>query len=97
MRHRRAPRPIGGAIDQVIERIAPATPLAAVQRAWPGAVGEAIAREAAPVAERAGVITVRCRSATWAQELDLMQDQLLSSLREALGDAAPKRLRFTAG
>ena len=32
-----------------------------------------------------GVVTVACRSATWAQELDLMSPILLEKLREALG------------
>jgi predicted nucleic acid-binding Zn ribbon protein len=60
-------------------------------------VGEAIAREASPVSERDGVITVACRSATWAQELDLLGGQIASQVRERLPDGAPlKRLRFTA-
>jgi predicted nucleic acid-binding Zn ribbon protein len=71
--------------------------LAAVQRAWSGAVGEAIAREANPVAERDGVVTVACRSATWAQELDLLADQILAQLRSQLPDEAElAALRFNA-
>ncbi len=30
----------------------------------------------------------------WAQELDLMQTQLLERLREALGEGAPEALKF---
>jgi predicted nucleic acid-binding Zn ribbon protein len=97
VRRRRAPRPIGEAVSAAIEGAEPATLLAAVQRAWPDAVGEAIAREASPVTEREGVVTVACRSATWAQELDLLgsriRDQLLDQL--PLG-ASLERLRFTA-
>jgi predicted nucleic acid-binding Zn ribbon protein len=97
MRRRRAPRPIGEAVSAAIEGAEPATLLAAVQRAWPEAVGEAIAREASPVAERDGVVTVACRSATWAQELDLLgariRDQLLAEM--PLG-ASLEALRFTA-
>ncbi len=55
------------------------------------------------MAERDGVVTVACRSATWAQELDLLGPELLGRLNEALseaGQAAPKApvkaLRFTA-
>jgi predicted nucleic acid-binding Zn ribbon protein len=81
---RRAPRPLAAAVNAALERAEPATLLAAVQRAWPGAVGEAIAREASPVAERSGVVTVACRSSTWAQELDLLRDQILARLRADL-------------
>ena len=33
-------------------------------------------REAEPVSERDGIVTVACRSAVWAQELDLMTGEL---------------------
>ncbi len=78
-----------------MRRTAPATPLAAVQAAWAEAVGARIAAEARPVAERDGVITVACRSATWAEELDLLAEALLGRLRETLAeDACPRSLRF---
>jgi predicted nucleic acid-binding Zn ribbon protein len=94
---RRAPRPIGAALETVLSGAEPATLLAAVQSAWPGAVGEAVAREASPVSEREGVVTVACRSATWAQELDLLGAQILSQVRQNLPDwAALEAIRFTA-
>ena len=77
--------------------MAPATLLAAVQSAWPAAVGEAIAREANPVAERSGVVTVACRSATWAQELDLLSESILGKIRHDLPPGtALEGFRFTA-
>jgi predicted nucleic acid-binding Zn ribbon protein len=103
MRNRRAPRRLGSALAPARGRARPKTLLAAVQEAWPGIAGEGIAGEAEPVAEREGRITVACRSATWAQELDLLQSELLERLNRALseGDAeSPWRgvtsLRFTA-
>ena len=94
---RRTPRPVSAALRSAIEPLAPATLLAAVQAAWPAAVGEAIAAQATPVAENEGVITVACRSATWAQELDLLGDQTLEKLRLNLPKDAPVRgLRFSA-
>jgi predicted nucleic acid-binding Zn ribbon protein len=97
VRGRRAPRPIGEAIGAALEGTAPATLLAAVQSAWASAVGEAIAREAAPVSERDGVVTVACRSATWAQELDLLGGRILAQIRAELVDSEALRgLRFTA-
>ena len=91
---RLAPRPARAALEVVRRSLAPATPLAAVQGAWSSVVGPQIAAAAAPVAERGGAVVVRCRSAVWAQELDLMQEELLASLRERLGEAAPDALRF---
>jgi predicted nucleic acid-binding Zn ribbon protein len=93
---RAAPRPAALALARVRERLQPATPLAAVQRAWPQAVGETIAREAQPVAERAGVVTVACRSAVWAQELDLMAPDLVRRLNQAVGGPAVRALRCVA-
>jgi predicted nucleic acid-binding Zn ribbon protein len=58
-----------------------------VQACWPAAVGPAIAAEAEPVGERGGVLTVACRSAVWAQELQLLGPDLLGRLNEALGGA----------
>ena len=79
------------------------TLLAAVQETWPGVAGDAVAAEASPVSERDGVVTVACRSATWAQELDLLQSELLERLNAAISVADPEGpeapisgLRFTA-
>jgi predicted nucleic acid-binding Zn ribbon protein len=97
MRRRRAPRSLAAALGTALERAEPATLLAAVQRAWPEAVGEAIAREASPVSERDGVVTVACRSSTWAQELDLLSDQILGRIRTELASEGTLRgLRFNA-
>jgi predicted nucleic acid-binding Zn ribbon protein len=92
---RRAPRPLSSAIGEALERAEPATLLAAVQRAWPDAVGEAIAREATPVAEREGVITVACSSSAWAQELDLLGADIAAKLEPELpSEARLEGLRF---
>jgi predicted nucleic acid-binding Zn ribbon protein len=81
---RRGPRPLSGALETTVRRVAPATTLAAAQERWRTAVGAAVAREAEPVAERDGVLTVACGSATWAHELELLSPELLSALNGAL-------------
>jgi predicted nucleic acid-binding Zn ribbon protein len=103
MRRRRAPRRLGSALRPARQGARPKTLLAAAQEAWPRSAGDTVAREGQPVAERDGVITVACRSATWAQELDLLQAELLERLNRALcecdweGAERPvKALRFTA-
>jgi predicted nucleic acid-binding Zn ribbon protein len=92
--HRRAPRPASGAFEEALRRVAPKTPLAAIQSAWSSAVGEQLAAVAAPVSERDGTLTIECADAVWAQELDLMQEVLLERLRGEVGEQAPKALRF---
>jgi predicted nucleic acid-binding Zn ribbon protein len=94
MSRRRAPRPAAGAFQAALQRVAPQTPLAAVQAAWANAVGEQLAARATPVSERGGTVTVECADAVWAQELDLMQETLLERLRGELGEQAPEALRF---
>ena len=93
---RRALRPLAMAVTALCDELAPPTLLAEIQRAWPGAVGVAFAREASPVGERDGVVTVACRSAVWAQELDLLSERVLAQLNAALGRPAVRRLRFHA-
>jgi predicted nucleic acid-binding Zn ribbon protein len=90
---RRAPRPLAQALAPLQEALAPATLLAAVQRAWPEAAGEAIAREAAPVAARGGVVTIACSASVWAQELDLMSPLLIDKLNAAIAGGEVARLR----
>jgi predicted nucleic acid-binding Zn ribbon protein len=94
MSRRRAPREASAALRAARDRAAPRTGLAAAQSAWSGAVGEHLASVATPVSERAGTLTIECADTVWAQELTLMQEQLLERLRAELGEAAPKGLRF---
>jgi predicted nucleic acid-binding Zn ribbon protein len=92
--NRRAPRPAASALQAALKAAAPKTRLAAVQAAWIEAVGEQIAAAAEPVAERKDEVEVSCSDPVWAQELDLMQEQLLDRLRQRLGEQAPRKLRF---
>jgi len=91
---RPAPRPAAGAFRSALERVAPQTGLAALQSIWAEVAGERIAAVAQPVSERSGEVTVACADAVWAEELDLMQQQLIERLRERLGDSAPRALHF---
>ena len=97
---REGPRSLAGALAGVRAAAAPKTLLAAVQEAWPSAVGDVVAAQSEPVAERNGVIRIACRTATWAQELDLMQDELRERLNRVLAESpfadGLTGLRFTA-
>ena len=97
MTERSRPRPIGDSIRALRAEVEPPTLLAAVQRSWAAVAGERIAAEAWPVLERDATITIACAKATWAQELDLLQNDLLARLNEALGEPRVRRLRFVVG
>ncbi|HEY6672717.1 MAG TPA: DUF721 domain-containing protein [Solirubrobacterales bacterium] len=85
------------AVSEARGRAEPTTLLAAVQSAWPSTVGGAVAREATPVSERSGVVTIACRSSTWAHELDLLGEEILEKIRQNLPCGSTlERLRFTA-
>ena len=94
------PRSLATALEALRSGVSPQTLLAAVQEAWPDAAGPLAAAQGEPVAERAGVVTVACRSATWAQELDLMSPVLVAKVAAELADGpyadALAGLRFTA-
>lgn len=91
--YRRSPRPMALALGEIRDELAPASLLADVQRAWLTAVGPAIAQEAQPTGERAGVVTVSCSASVWAQELDLMAPAILQRLNQRLRSGHVTRLR----
>jgi predicted nucleic acid-binding Zn ribbon protein len=94
--HRRSPRPLSLAIEHIRDDLSPQTLLAQAQRAWPGAVGATIAREARPTGERGGVLTVSCSASVWAQELDLMGPKIIERLNSLLPEGQISRLRCVA-
>jgi predicted nucleic acid-binding Zn ribbon protein len=94
---RAAPRPLSAALDILTSTLAPASTLARVQEVWERAAGPAIADSASPTAERAGILTVTCAAAVWAQELDLMAAELIPRLNAALGAQEIRELRCRTG
>lgn len=97
MRHRPGPRDMRSALDGVLARVEPKTPLARVQRVWPAAVGEAMAPYATPTAMTSdGVLTVSCEAAVWAQEIELLAYELIERLNTELGAGTVRELRSRA-
>jgi predicted nucleic acid-binding Zn ribbon protein len=84
---------LAAALEQIGHSTRPATLLARVQAIWAEAVGEAIAAEAQPFSERTGTLTVTCRSAGWASELELLAPELLDKLNRALGEPGEAPLK----
>jgi len=93
---RRAPRPVSLGVAAFVDELAPLTLLAEVQRLWASVVGEAVAEQATPTADRGGTLTITCKSAVWAQELDLMGPAVVERLNSALGRDAVAALRCSS-
>jgi hypothetical protein len=72
--------------------------LADVVRAWPQAVGDAIARASCPKRiGRDGTLHVAAASATWAFELTQLADEIRAKLAAEVGQAAPTAIAFSPG
>lgn len=91
---------LDGSVRRALRRagVPDAGVLAAVTRAWPKAVGPAIARAAWPQrVARDGTLHVTTESSTWAFELGRMEEEIRAKLRAAIGDETPPVLRFAPG
>jgi hypothetical protein len=89
---------IGGEVRRELGRFGTAGAMTDVVAAWPCSVGETVAANAWPARiARDGTLHVNAASSTWAFELQQLEAEIAGRLREALGDAAPARLRFSPG
>ena len=92
------PERIGDDVRSELARFGPAEGMTDIVRAWPDAVGEQIARNAWPARmSRDGTLHVSTASSAWAFELQQLEPKLRDRLADALGEAAPKGLRFAPG
>jgi predicted nucleic acid-binding Zn ribbon protein len=80
-------------LQTLAEQISPATPLAQIQSVWEQAAGSTISASAQPIKEREGVLTLACSGSAWAQEINLMADEVIKRLNEALGSDVVHELR----
>ena len=89
---------LGDSVGRELRRFGPQGAMADVVAAWPGAVGEAIARNAWPARiARDGTLHVSTSSSAWAFELTHLAPELLARLAAILGESAPKALKFSPG
>jgi hypothetical protein len=92
------PEPIGKDVERELRRFGPAGAIGEIVKAWPVAVGEAIARNAWPArVARDGTLHVATSSSAWAFELGLLEADLRGRLAARLGADAPSQLRFAPG
>ena len=89
---------IGDDVRLFLRRFGRAEGMDELVRAWPHVVGPPIADNAWPArVARDGTLHVATRSSTWAFELTQLEAGIRERLAQALGDAAPRRLRFAPG
>ncbi|HSB37799.1 MAG TPA: DUF721 domain-containing protein [Gaiellaceae bacterium] len=89
---------LGPEIRRELDRFGGAGRTADLVAAWPAAVGETVAANAWPARfARDGTLHVNAASSTWAFELQQLEAEILTRLRDALGEGAPARLRFAPG
>jgi predicted nucleic acid-binding Zn ribbon protein len=86
---------LGGVLDDL--GIAGAEVAFRLAECWEQAVGPEVARHCRPVAIRHGVLEAEVETPTWAQQLQLQRGEILSALRDLLGDDAPSDVRFRVG
>lgn len=91
-------RTVGETVLEELGRFGPQGALGDVVAAWPDAVGAGIAEHAWPARiARDGTLTVAASSSVWAFELTQLEATIRERLAPALGDTAPRRLRFVPG
>ena len=91
---------IGGEVERSLARSGSrdAIPLAKLTAAWPSVVGDEVARRAWPLrVARDGTLHVATASATWANELAFLGEEIVERLRAELGPDAPARIRCAVG
>jgi Dna[CI] antecedent, DciA len=86
--------PLGPDVRRELRRFGAASELGDVVAAWPGAVGDAIARNAWPARfMRDGTLVVHTSDSIWAFELG----QRATEIRERLATLVPKAIKFVPG
>jgi hypothetical protein len=89
---------IGDEVTRELRRFGPEAGIAAVVEAWPGAVGDAVARNAWPARLAPdGTLHVATSSSAWAFELAQLAPTILERLAGTLGADAPRAARFAVG
>jgi hypothetical protein len=71
--------------------------LALLRAAWPGAVGEELARRTEVVAFDHGMLRIKVPDMRWQRTLVRMRGFILERLRRVAGRAAPRGLSFVTG
>jgi hypothetical protein len=89
---------IGDTVRSELGRFGTAGAMTGFIEIWPKVVGDTIASNAWPARlVRDGTLLVNASSSAWAFELGQLEGEILPRLQEALGNEAPRRLKFAPG
>jgi hypothetical protein len=93
------PQQIGGAVHGILAHFDTGGRFELVRliRIWPEAVGAQIARRTEVTGVKFHTAVIKVSGAMWIQELNLMKPQILSRVRDALGDDSVRDIRFVQG
>jgi predicted nucleic acid-binding Zn ribbon protein len=88
------PVAFGAAIEQLLADRGWAADLreARVTADWPAMVGPELASHSRPVSLREGVLTVEAESTAWATQIRLLQRQVLTTIKQAVGSGVVSSL-----
>ncbi|MFT4285848.1 MAG: DciA family protein [Protaetiibacter sp.] len=92
----RDPRGLDAVLDSLTSAMGWQSPLAKSELlvAWPELVGVEVAAHADPVSVEDGLLTVRCDSTAWAQQLRSMRTNVLARIAERHPAAGIESIRF---
>lgn len=92
----RDPRGLDAVLESLTTAMGWQSPLAKSELlvAWPQLVGEEVAAHADPVSVEDGLLTVRCDSTAWAQQLRAMRTSVLARIAERHPAAGIESIRF---
>lgn len=92
----RDPRGLDAVLDKLTTSMGWTSPLAKSELlvAWPKLVGDEVAAHAEPVTVEDGLLTVRCDSTAWAQQLRAMRMTVLAHIDEQHPAAGIESIRF---
>ena len=68
-----------------------------ISSGWSGIVGPILSGKSAPYKLKNGLLTVRVRDHSWAQELQLQKPVLIRRIAEVLGEDRIRDIRFMTG
>ncbi len=90
---------VGGVIGSVLSELGLEASAQAfrVGESWDEAVGAEVASHAQPLGMRGQVLEIQVDTSVWCQQLQMRRSELLTTLRESLGEDAPEDLRFRVG
>ncbi|MCG9480008.1 MAG: DUF721 domain-containing protein [Actinomycetia bacterium] len=91
-------QPLGNIIDEVVGQlnIGHRLKVSGIFNHWKDIVGSQISKKSKPQRLKNGTLYVSVTSSTWANELDLMSQQLIEKINQYAGCEVVEQIRFKA-